>query len=146
MAKWYKLKFDILILFRWSNCTYIILKFDCFFLPGLPAAPKNCTLYNQSSGSAEVGCISGYDGGLPQHFLLELFAGRSRLARWDKKIYIFLLFIIPIHIWNKSLLPITFHKFHRNYFSFSLTKNAITISLNFHHACIYICNRRFDLQ
>lgn len=39
---------------------------------GRPFALQNCTITNQSSDSLQVECIEGFDGGLPQAFLLEL--------------------------------------------------------------------------
>ncbi|KAG8222031.1 hypothetical protein J437_LFUL002793, partial [Ladona fulva] len=40
---------------------------------GKPFPVRNCTLFNQTSTSVEVSCIPGFDGGLPQRFLLELY-------------------------------------------------------------------------
>ncbi|XP_053597595.1 synaptogenesis protein syg-2 [Microplitis demolitor] len=37
----------------------------------VPQSPIDCTLHNESS-ALEVNCIPGSDGGLPQHFLLEV--------------------------------------------------------------------------
>ncbi|KAJ8729103.1 hypothetical protein PYW08_000684 [Mythimna loreyi] len=41
---------------------------------GKPHAPRNCTLWNQTAESVEVSCVAGFDGGLPQRFLLEVYA------------------------------------------------------------------------
>ncbi|XP_026480006.1 hemicentin-1-like [Ctenocephalides felis] len=51
---------------------------------GIPTSPKNCSLFNQTADSAEIECESGYDGGLPQHFLLEIFSGQSRKPRYNQ--------------------------------------------------------------
>lgn len=40
---------------------------------GKPESPYNCTLSNQTTESLSVECSAGFDGGQPQHFLLELF-------------------------------------------------------------------------
>ncbi|XP_058988290.1 uncharacterized protein LOC101894825 [Musca domestica] len=40
---------------------------------GKPEMPSNCTVVNQTSDSLEVYCIEGFDGGLRQWFLLEIF-------------------------------------------------------------------------
>lgn len=40
---------------------------------GRPFPLQNCTAFEQSSESLHVDCIEGFDGGLPQGFLLELF-------------------------------------------------------------------------
>ncbi|XP_053603831.1 nephrin isoform X2 [Plodia interpunctella] len=44
---------------------------------GKPHAPRNCTLWNQTAESVEVSCVAGFDGGLPQRFLLEVFTERG---------------------------------------------------------------------
>lgn len=36
---------------------------------------RNCTLANQTYTSVEVKCVPGYDGGLPQKFVLEVYHG-----------------------------------------------------------------------
>ncbi|KAF4525670.1 hypothetical protein B566_EDAN010659, partial [Ephemera danica] len=41
---------------------------------GKPFPVRNCTLFNHTSSSVEVACTAGFDGGLPQHFTLELEA------------------------------------------------------------------------
>lgn len=40
--------------------------------PGRPFALQNCTVSNQSIETIHVECIEGFDGGLPQMFLLEM--------------------------------------------------------------------------
>ncbi|XP_077293751.1 neural cell adhesion molecule 2-like [Arctopsyche grandis] len=40
---------------------------------GKPQPLTNCTLNNITSGAAEVACEAGFDGGLPQHFLIEVY-------------------------------------------------------------------------
>lgn len=37
-----------------------------------PFPPQNCSLSKESSDSLHVECVEGYDGGLPQGFLLEV--------------------------------------------------------------------------
>lgn len=48
---------------------------------GLPAPVRNCTISNQTQHSLDILCLAGYDGGLPQIFLLELIASRSGKLR-----------------------------------------------------------------
>ncbi|GAB0092793.1 uncharacterized protein DMENIID0001_078290 [Sergentomyia squamirostris] len=49
---------------------------------GRPFPLQNCTVSNQSSDSLHVECVEGFDGGLPQGFLLELVEMPAlRLAR-----------------------------------------------------------------
>lgn len=50
---------------------------------GKPFPVKNCTLSNQTSSSVEVFCLPGFDGGLPQHFLLELYSSNSAVPRFN---------------------------------------------------------------
>ncbi|XP_066147993.1 neural cell adhesion molecule 2 isoform X1 [Euwallacea fornicatus] len=50
---------------------------------GKPLPVKNCTLTNQTSNSVEVYCQPGFDGGLPQHFLLELYTTNSEILRYN---------------------------------------------------------------
>ncbi|XP_037073408.1 nephrin-like [Pollicipes pollicipes] len=49
---------------------------------GRPDPLRNCSVINQTSDSLEVECAAGFDGGLPQYFVAELYdvAGR-RLVR-----------------------------------------------------------------
>lgn len=42
---------------------------------GKPFPVRNCTLANQTYSSVEVRCVAGYDGGLPQKFILEVYHG-----------------------------------------------------------------------
>ncbi|KAK6638837.1 hypothetical protein RUM43_007106 [Polyplax serrata] len=39
---------------------------------GVPEPPKECQLKNHTSGGLQVTCVPGYDGGLQQHFMLEV--------------------------------------------------------------------------
>ncbi|XP_060524523.1 nephrin [Cylas formicarius] len=50
---------------------------------GKPFPLKNCTLTNQTSNSVEVFCLQGFDGGLPQHFILELYTINSNTPRFN---------------------------------------------------------------
>ncbi|CAO1368871.1 unnamed protein product [Diamesa hyperborea] len=52
-------------------------------LAGLPSTVKNCSISNQTQHSLELQCIPGYDGGLPQVFLLELIASKSGKLRFN---------------------------------------------------------------
>jgi hypothetical protein len=47
----------------------------------LPSPVRNCSINNQTQHSLEIQCLPGYDGGLPQIFLLELIATRSGKLR-----------------------------------------------------------------
>ncbi|CAG9760494.1 unnamed protein product [Ceutorhynchus assimilis] len=54
---------------------------------GKPFPVKNCTLTNQTSNSVEVYCQPGFDGGLPQHFLLELHTVNSLVPQYNVTSY-----------------------------------------------------------
>lgn len=50
-------------------------KDPCVFqvvVAGRPSQLQNCTLINQTSSSLQVDCMEGFDGGLPQSFLMEI--------------------------------------------------------------------------
>ncbi|XP_058819211.1 hemicentin-2-like [Topomyia yanbarensis] len=49
----------------------------------LPAPVSNCTLYNRTQQFAEIQCTPGYDGGLPQMFMLELVSKRTGTRRFN---------------------------------------------------------------
>lgn len=52
-----------------TNSTLILC---LLHFPGPPDAPTNCSVVNQTTDSLDVQCLSGFDGGLEQHFLLEV--------------------------------------------------------------------------
>lgn len=54
---------------------------------GKPYPVKNCSLINQTSSSVEVICLPGFDGGLPQHFILELYTGYSQSLKYNLTSY-----------------------------------------------------------
>lgn len=58
------------------------LSSNFYFWSGLPTAVKNCTYSNQTQMSVEIHCIAGYDGGLPQYFVLELVSAQTNRVRW----------------------------------------------------------------
>ncbi|ODN02544.1 Nephrin, partial [Orchesella cincta] len=39
---------------------------------GRPFPPRNCTIFNHTEDSLNIACVEGFDGGLPQHFVLEV--------------------------------------------------------------------------
>ncbi|XP_017882314.1 synaptogenesis protein syg-2-like [Ceratina calcarata] len=62
--------------FCWASNTAGQQKNACVFhiIPaGKPESVYNCTLSNQTTDSLSVECSVGFDGGQPQHFLLEVF-------------------------------------------------------------------------
>lgn len=57
--------------FHVLSCLYLYLSLS-HLISGRPFALQNCSVSNQSSDSLQVECEPGFDGGLPQQFLLEL--------------------------------------------------------------------------
>lgn len=55
----------------------------CNQISGKPLAVRNCTLTNQTTNSVEVSCLPSFDGGLPQHFLLELYSAGAKKPRYN---------------------------------------------------------------
>ena len=43
------------------------------FFPGRPAPLSECRVVNMTQPSIKVGCLEGFDGGLPQTFLLQVY-------------------------------------------------------------------------
>ncbi|XP_055600251.1 nephrin-like [Uranotaenia lowii] len=58
-------------------CTFQVILAD------LPSPVSNCTLYNRTQQFAEIQCAPGYDGGLPQMFMLELVSKRTGTRRFN---------------------------------------------------------------
>ncbi|XP_065084248.1 protein turtle homolog A-like [Ochlerotatus camptorhynchus] len=70
----------------WGQNEVGMQQWPCFFqvvLAGLPSTVKNCSINNQTQSSVEVQCIAGYDGGLPQIFMLELISSRTGRMRYN---------------------------------------------------------------
>ncbi|XP_055644329.1 neural cell adhesion molecule 1-like [Toxorhynchites rutilus septentrionalis] len=70
----------------WGQNEVGLQQWPCFFqvvLAGLPSTVKNCTINNQTQSSVEVQCLAGYDGGLPQIFMLELISSRTGRVRYN---------------------------------------------------------------
>ncbi|KAM7345261.1 sidestep V [Cochliomyia hominivorax] len=44
----------------------------------LPDPVKNCTAYNATANSIQIQCIPGYDGGIPQHFHIQVYDELNR--------------------------------------------------------------------
>lgn len=68
-------EFDYGTLFCWARNTVGPQLEPCLFtvIPaGPPDSVKNCTVLNVTEDSIKVDCVDGYDGGLLQHFILEI--------------------------------------------------------------------------
>jgi len=50
-------------------------------IAALPNAVSNCTVFNRTELSVDIQCVPGYDGGLPQIFVLEMFSTRTGITR-----------------------------------------------------------------
>uniref|UniRef100_A0ABD2XEZ8 Ig-like domain-containing protein n=1 Tax=Trichogramma kaykai TaxID=54128 RepID=A0ABD2XEZ8_9HYME len=62
----------------WAENVVGIQAKPCLFqlvAAGKPFPVRNCSLANQTYTSVEVKCYPGYDGGLPQEFVLEVYHG-----------------------------------------------------------------------
>ena len=66
-----------------------------FSLPGRPFALQNCTVSNQSIETIHVECIEGFDGGLPQMFLLEMVEIPTLKLVRNLTLYVSLKIIFP---------------------------------------------------
>lgn len=64
-----------------NSLGHAVYTFDV--IAGKPFPVRNCTLSNQTSSSVEVFCLPGFDGGLPQYFLLELYSSSSEVLRYN---------------------------------------------------------------
>lgn len=60
----------ILISCSYNLNPWIFSQYVCF--TGKPDSPHNCTILNQTATSLNVECIDGFDGGLPQIFVMEV--------------------------------------------------------------------------
>ncbi|KFB41441.1 hypothetical protein ZHAS_00009036 [Anopheles sinensis] len=58
-------------------CTFQLVLAD------LPAPVSNCSLPNRTQQLVEIQCTAGYDGGLPQMFVLELISKRTGTRRFN---------------------------------------------------------------
>ena len=73
--------FEYSFISKWQDSdTYVYvsymlyyLSWNCIPLTGRPAPLSECRILNMSQPSIKVGCQEGFDGGLPQTFLLEVY-------------------------------------------------------------------------
>ncbi|EDW02823.1 GH10826 [Drosophila grimshawi] len=58
----------------------------CLFqvvLAALPNCVSNCSIFNRTELNVDIQCIPGYDGGLPQIFVLEMYSTRTGITRFN---------------------------------------------------------------
>ncbi|XP_049768069.1 hemicentin-2-like [Schistocerca cancellata] len=78
----------------WADNAVGVQQAPCVFqvvAAGKPFPVRNCSLSNQTASSVEVWCQAGFDGGLPQTFVLELFSGsapRYNLTAADAPVFL----------------------------------------------------------
>lgn len=48
-----------------------------------PSPVTNCTVFNETAESVELSCDEGHDGGLPQHFVLEVLEIETTELRYN---------------------------------------------------------------
>lgn len=65
----------------WLNICYVVLQ---VVAAGKPFSLRNCSLWNQTASSVEISCVPGFDGGLPQFFLLELYKSSSGVPFYNR--------------------------------------------------------------
>ncbi|XP_042222543.1 nephrin-like isoform X2 [Homarus americanus] len=74
-------KLDYGFLFCWATNSVGKQREPCrfrIFPAGPPDALKNCTVLNQSTDAVQVSCEEGFDGGLPQSFVMEVYETEGR--------------------------------------------------------------------
>uniref|UniRef100_A0A1B0ACS4 Fibronectin type-III domain-containing protein n=1 Tax=Glossina pallidipes TaxID=7398 RepID=A0A1B0ACS4_GLOPL len=49
-----------------------------YSMADLPDPVKNCTAYNATANSLQIQCVAGFDGGIPQHFHVQIYDETSR--------------------------------------------------------------------
>lgn len=67
---------------RWSLNTALPFNRLLYRPKALPNAVSNCTIFNRTELNVDIQCIPGYDGGLPQVFVLEMFSIRTGITRY----------------------------------------------------------------
>ncbi|XP_034667123.1 neural cell adhesion molecule 1 isoform X1 [Drosophila subobscura] len=70
----------------WASNEVGTQQHPCLFqvvLAALPNAVSNCSIFNRTELSVDIQCIHGYDGGLPQIFVLEMFSTRTGITRFN---------------------------------------------------------------
>ncbi|XP_077564042.1 neural cell adhesion molecule 2-like [Haemaphysalis longicornis] len=75
---------DYGVLLCWGKNGIGMQRDPCVFTlseAGPPEAVQNCSVVNQTDDSVTVSCSKGYDGGLRQHFRLELHDTAERILR-----------------------------------------------------------------
>ena len=70
--------FEIIPIIQTLNKNFIHFNNLTFFI-GPPDPPTNCSVVNQTTDSLEVQCLPGFNGGLPQTFLLEVTDIQTKL-------------------------------------------------------------------
>ncbi|XP_076310293.1 protein turtle-like [Tachypleus tridentatus] len=66
---------DYGLLSCWGTNTAGVQKIPCIFsiIPaGVPETLHNCSVTNQTDSSFQIECMEGYDGGMNQHFIMEI--------------------------------------------------------------------------
>lgn len=74
-------EFDYGTIYCWGRNTVGIQTQPCVYsivAAGAPDPVRNCSVFNITEDSIRVDCDEGYDGGLKQHFLLEIYDTTER--------------------------------------------------------------------
>ncbi|KAL5282152.1 hypothetical protein ACFFRR_005408 [Megaselia abdita] len=71
----------------WASNDVGVQKQPCLFqvvLASIPNPVINCSILNHTDMGIEIVCTAGYDGGLPQVFILEMFSSITGLVRYNQ--------------------------------------------------------------
>ncbi|CAO1351340.1 unnamed protein product [Diamesa hyperborea] len=59
---------------------------SCLFqvvLAATPSTVSNCSINNHTKETAEINCVAGYDGNLPQKYVLEMVSRKTKIMRFN---------------------------------------------------------------
>lgn len=72
-------------MYRWHGFRRTSLSLPCcccwlfpYAFADLPETVRNCSVFNVTSNSLQVQCTAGYDGGIPQHFHVQIYDELNR--------------------------------------------------------------------
>ncbi|XP_074598664.1 protein turtle homolog A-like [Brevipalpus obovatus] len=78
-----KTEYDYGTLFCWGSNSIGAQREPCIFtvIPAGPPDPiRNCSIVNRTEDSVRVDCVEGYDGGLMQHFVMEVYPASALIG------------------------------------------------------------------
>jgi len=75
---------------------------------GRPFPPKNCSIHNETEDSVTISCTEGFNGGLPQHFLLEVTDTQAKKIKFNASATVsscFQVRLLPFPLEIRKLTP-----------------------------------------